>query len=60
MRDLSMEELGHVYGAGGKSKPYYCKEKKGGSRSRSRSYSRSRSRSHKKNKDKYCRKQAPA
>lgn len=28
MRDLSMEELGHVYGAGGKGHPYKCKKEK--------------------------------
>ncbi|HZH51140.1 MAG TPA: hypothetical protein VEZ16_04580 [Microvirga sp.] len=44
MRDLSMEELGHVYGAGKKAPCKKYKHKKG-SKSRSKSKSKSRSKS---------------
>jgi hypothetical protein len=47
MRDLSMEELGHVYGAGGKGHPRKCKKHKG-----NKSRSKSRSKSHSKSKTK--------
>jgi hypothetical protein len=54
MRDLNMEELGHVYGAGGKCAPRKYKHNKG-SKSHSKSRSKSHSKSHSKSK-KYCKK----
>jgi hypothetical protein len=57
MRDLSMEELGHVYGAGScaPSRKYHNRK---GSKSKSKSRSKSKSKSKSHSKKRYCK--APA
>jgi hypothetical protein len=51
MRDLSMEELGHVYGAGSCAPSRKYNNRKG-SKSKSKSRSKSKSKSH--SKKRYC------